>query len=49
VEELEATDRDSPRSEIDARFAVMSLTLKPVLERLDEVFRLPRPSDRGRR
>lgn len=49
VEELESTDRESPRSEIDARFAVMSLTLKPVLERLDEVFRLPRPSDRGRR
>ncbi len=47
--ELEGTDRDSPRSEIDARFAVMSLTLKPVLERLDSVFRLPRPSDRGRR
>ena len=47
--DLEATDRDSPRSEIDARFALMSLTLKPVLERLDEVFRLPRPSDRGRR
>jgi recombination associated protein RdgC len=49
VEELESTDRDSPRSEIDARFAVMTLTLKPVLERLDEVFRLPRPTDRGRR
>jgi recombination associated protein RdgC len=49
VEELEGTDRDSPRSELDARFAVMSLTLKPVLERLDAVFRLPRPSDRGRR
>lgn len=49
VEELESTDRESPRAELDARFALMSLTLKPVLARLDEVFRLPRPSERGRR
>lgn len=49
VEELESTERDSPRAELDARFALMSLTLKPVLARLEEIFRLPRPSERGRR
>lgn len=49
TEELESTERDSARAEFDARFALMSLTLKPVLARLDEVFRLPRPSDRGKR
>ena len=49
VEELESSDRESPRAELDARFALMSLTLKPVLARLEEVFRLPRPSERGRR
>lgn len=49
TEELEGSDRDSPRSELDARFALMSLTLKPVLARLDEVFSLPRPSDRSKR
>lgn len=49
VEDLESTERDSPRAELDARFALMSLTLRPVLERLDDVFRLPRPSERGRR
>ncbi|HET9485479.1 MAG TPA: recombination-associated protein RdgC [Xanthomonadales bacterium] len=45
-EELEATDRESPRAELDARFALMSLTMKPVLERFEEIFRLPRPRDR---
>ena len=47
TEELQDTDRESPRAELDARFALMSLTLKPVLERLEEVFRLTRPRDRG--
>lgn len=46
TDELENTDRESPRAELDARFALMSLTLKPVLERFEEVFRLPRPRDR---
>ena len=46
TEELESTDRDSPRAELDARFALMTLTLAPVLDRLEEVFRLKRPRDR---
>jgi recombination associated protein RdgC len=49
VEELEHTERDSARSELDARFALMSLTLEPVLGRLEQAFGLKRPSDRGRR
>lgn len=46
TEELESTDRDSPRAELDARFALMTLTLAPVLDRLEDVFRLKRPRDR---
>lgn len=49
TEELESTEQDTAEAELDARFALMSLTLKPVFARLDEWFRLPRPSDRGRR
>lgn len=49
TEEIEKTDRDSYKDELDASFAVMSLTLKTVLERLDEVFRLPRPHSRERK
>ena len=49
TQELEDTERDSPRAEIDARFALMSLTLEPVLERLAEVFRFDRPGERRKR
>lgn len=47
TDELQDADRESPRAELDARFALMSLTLKPVLERFEEVFRVTRPRDRG--
>lgn len=46
TEELEATDRDSPKAELDARFALQTLTMAPVLDRLEQVFRLERPRDR---
>lgn len=46
TEELENTERESPRAELDARFALMTLTLEPMLHRLEEVFRLTRPRDR---
>ncbi|MEO6066335.1 MAG: recombination-associated protein RdgC [Lysobacterales bacterium] len=38
--ELESADRDSVATEIDARFAVMSLTLAPLFEALEVVFKL---------
>jgi len=38
--ELENTDRDSVAAEIDARFAVMALTLAPLFEALERVFKL---------
>jgi recombination associated protein RdgC len=46
TEELENTERESPRAELDARFALMTLTLEPMLHRLEDVFRLSRPRDR---
>lgn len=46
TEELENTERDDARAELDARFALMTLTLEPTLHRLEEVFRLTRPRDR---
>ena len=46
TEELESTDRDSPRAELDARFALMTLTLESTLARLEDVFRLTRPRER---
>jgi recombination associated protein RdgC len=46
VDELESGDRDSVRAELDARFALMTLTLEPVLEQLAEIFGVPRPQDR---
>lgn len=49
VGELEQAEHGSPRAEFDARFALMCMTLQPLLERLDEVFRLPRPNERGKR
>jgi recombination associated protein RdgC len=49
TEELESTERDSAQAELAARFALMTLTLGPLLERLEKTFRLPRPSERGTR
>src|SRR5205085_4270991 len=49
TEELESTERDSAQAELAARFALMTLTLGAVLERLEKTFRLPRPSERGSR
>ncbi len=46
TEELENTERDSARAELDARFALMTLTLDSTLHRLEDVFRLTRPRDR---
>jgi len=42
--ELEGTDRESQAAELDARFAVMSLTLAPLFDALDGVFKLA-PAD----
>jgi recombination associated protein RdgC len=47
VEELEGTERESAREELDARFALSTLTFEPVLERLEDVFRLNRPRERS--
>lgn len=38
--ELEGSDRESVVAEVDARFAVMALTLAPLLVALDKVFKL---------
>lgn len=46
TEELERNERDSAEAELDARFALMTLTVNPLLERLDEIFKLPRPRER---
>lgn len=46
VESLEADRRDGVEAEVDARFAVTALTLKPLLSRLAEWFGLRRPPER---
>jgi recombination associated protein RdgC len=46
TEELEATERDSARAELEARFALMSLSLASLLATLEKTFRLARPRDR---
>lgn len=46
TEELESSERDSPAAELDARFALMTLTLEPVLELLEATFKLTRPRNR---
>ena len=46
--ELENSDRDSAAAELDARLAVMTLTLAPLLESLDRVFKLAAPDARKR-
>lgn len=46
TEELERNERETAADELDARFALMTLTVEPLLERLDEIFKLPRPRER---
>lgn len=46
-DQLESTERDSPRSEVDARFALFTLIFSNVLSRLAETFRWEQPRDRG--
>lgn len=48
VEPIEADRRDGVEAEVDARFAVTTLTLKPLLSRLAEWFGLARPTERRR-
>ncbi len=48
VEELENTERDSMQAELDARFALMSLSLRPLLEQIANTFAWERPQDRGK-
>jgi recombination associated protein RdgC len=46
VESIEADRREGVEAEVDARFAVTTLTLKPLLSRLAGWFGLARPLDR---
>jgi len=45
-DELGETDRDSSLAELDARFALMTLELERLLQKLEQWFGLPRPSDK---
>jgi recombination associated protein RdgC len=45
-DELGETDRDSSVAELDAVFALMTLELERLLEKLEQWFGLPRPSDK---
>lgn len=47
VDQLEVTEHDSMRAEVDARFALFTLTFAPVLRCLFDTFRMPQPRDRG--
>lgn len=46
LEEIGEEAGESARAELDARFALMTLELKRLLEKLDEWFGLPRPDER---
>ncbi|HNR91940.1 MAG TPA: recombination-associated protein RdgC, partial [Dokdonella sp.] len=46
LDELGEDSAESARQELDARFALMTLELKRLLEKLDEWFGLPRPDER---
>lgn len=46
LDELDEDAMESAKAEIDARFALMSLELRRVLDRIDEWFGMPRPGDR---
>jgi recombination associated protein RdgC len=45
-DELGETDRDSGAAELDAVFALMTLELERLLQKLEQWFGLPRPSDK---
>jgi recombination associated protein RdgC len=46
TETLEESERDSAVSESQARFALMCLSLRPLLATLAETFKLARPRER---
>jgi recombination associated protein RdgC len=46
LDEIDEDAMESAKAEIDARFALMSLELRRLLESMDEWFGLPRPGDR---
>jgi recombination associated protein RdgC len=46
LDELKETDADSAAAELDSRMALMTLEAERLLGKLDEWFRLPRPTDR---
>ncbi len=46
LDELGDDASESARAEIDSRFALMTLELKRLFEKLDELFGLPRPDER---
>jgi len=45
-DELGETDRDSGAAELDAVFALMTLELERLLQKLEQWFGLPRPNDK---
>lgn len=45
TEELDATQPDSAAAELDARFALMTLEMERLLDKLETWFGLPRPAD----
>jgi recombination associated protein RdgC len=47
LDELGDDAQESARAELDARFALMTLETKRLLEKLDEWFGLPRPDERS--
>ena len=47
LDEIGEETSESAQQELDARFALMSLETKRLLEKLDEWFGLPRPDERN--
>jgi recombination associated protein RdgC len=45
-DELETSGRDAEADELDATFALMTLEIERLLQKLDEWFGLPRPDDK---
>ncbi|MCQ4165780.1 recombination-associated protein RdgC [Tahibacter harae] len=45
LDELNETDADSAAAELDSRMALMTLEVERLLAKLDEWFKLPRPTD----
>jgi len=45
-DELDASGRDAEADELDATFALMTLEIERLLQKLDEWFGLPRPDDK---